>query len=283
MENIKSHEKSASAGGSIHPTAIIHPGTKIGAGVEIAPYAVIGPDVIIGDGTSIGAHAVVEYVTIGRNCRIFSHAFVGTPPQDLKYKGEPTRAEVGDGTVIRECVTLNRGTQQGRALTTVGKNCLLMAYSHVAHDCVVGDNVIMANLATLAGHIDVGEGVFIGGHSAIHQFTRIGQGAMLGGGAMVPSDVAPFCMVQGDRAVAVGLNVVGLRRRGVTGERMSALKNAYRTVFHKGLSLKDAVEAVEKGPMTPEVRIFADFLKNPSRGLTRPAARGGDSAENDAD
>lgn len=267
MTNTPSHHRSHA---SVHPTAIIDPSAKIAEGVEIGPYAIIGAGAEVGAGTWIGSHAVVEHAIIGKQCKIHPSAFVGTPPQDLKYKGEKTRVEIGDHTVIRECVTVNRGTV-ARGLTKVGRNCLLMAYVHVAHDCVVGDNVIMANMATLAGHVDVGDDAVLGGATAVHQFTRIGVGAMLGGGAMVPSDVAPFCMVQGDRAVVIGLNVVGLRRRGVSGEKLSALKAAYRTVFNEGLTLKEAVSTLESGSVTPEVRLFVDFLKTPSRGLTRPA------------
>lgn len=254
---------------NVHPTAVVHPSAKLAEGVEVGPYAVIGPEVELGAGTWVGPHAVVEYAAVGRNCKIHPHAFVGTPPQDLKYKGEKTRAVVGDQTVIRECVTLNRGTTASGA-TVVGKNCLLMAYVHIAHDCRVGDNVIIANNGTLAGHVEVANDVVIGGLVAIHQFTRIGTGAMLGGASMIASDIAPFCMTHGNRAWLVGLNVVGLRRRGLSREAFSAIKDAYKTAFHSNLVLKDAVAQIEKLPQTPEVAAFADFLRKPSRGLARP-------------
>jgi UDP-N-acetylglucosamine acyltransferase len=254
---------------SIHPTAIVDPGAKIAEGVEIGPYAVIGPEVEIGAGSWVGPHAVVEYATIGAGCKIHPHAFVGTPPQDLKYKGEKTRAVIGDRTVIRECVTVNCGTSASGA-TVVGKNCLIMAYCHVAHDCVLGDNVIMANVATLAGHVEVGNDVVIGGIVAVHQFARIGTGAMLGGGSMIASDVAPFCMTHGNRAWIVGLNVVGLRRRGLSREALSAIKGAYKTAFMSNLTLPDAVKQIEQLPQTPEVSAFLEFLRKPSRGLCRP-------------
>ncbi|HRY30591.1 MAG TPA: acyl-ACP--UDP-N-acetylglucosamine O-acyltransferase [Elusimicrobiota bacterium] len=256
----------------IHPTAIVDPSAKIGEGVVIGPYAVIGPDVQIAPHVSIGAHAIVEHARLGTHCKIHPHAFVGTPPQDLKYKGEKTHVRIGAHTVIRECVTVNRGTTASGE-TVVGENCLLMAYSHVAHDCVVGNNVIMANVATLAGHVHVEDSAVLGGLVAIHQYVRIGQGAMLGGGSMVAQDVAPFCMTQGDRAVIVGLNVVGLRRRGLSPESLSALKNAYKIAFLSGLNLPEAVAQIEKHHMPKEVRLFADFLKKPSHGLCRPPVK----------
>ncbi len=254
----------------IHPTAVIHPSAELAAGVEIGPYAIIGPEVRIGAGAWVGPHAVLEYATIGPGCKIHPHAFVGTPPQDLKYKGEKTRVEIGARTVVRECVTVNRGTSAS-GVTRVGENCLLMAYSHVAHDCVLGNNVIIANVGTLAGHVTVGDDVVMGGIVAIHQFVRIGAGAMLGGGSMIASDVAPFCMTHGNRAVIVGLNVVGLRRRGLSREALSALKAAYRTVFLSNLNLQEAMARVGQGPLTPEVKTFLEFLEKPTRGLCRPA------------
>ncbi|MGQ0644210.1 MAG: acyl-ACP--UDP-N-acetylglucosamine O-acyltransferase [Elusimicrobiota bacterium] len=266
---------SASSASRIHPTAIVHPSARIADGVEIGPYAVIGPEVEIAAGVWIGSHAVVEFATIGRDCKIHPHAFVGTPPQDLKYKGEKTRAVLGERTIVRECVTINRGTDAS-GVTRVGNNCLIMAYCHVAHDCVLGDNVIMANLATLAGHVDVANDVVMGGFVAVHQFTRIGFGAMLGGASKVASDVAPFCMTHGDRAVLVGLNVVGLRRRGLSAEALSAVKSAYKTVFLSGLTLKEALGRMESSSLPPEAKTFVDFCKAPSRGLCRPA-RGADA------
>lgn len=253
----------------IHPTAVIDPSSKLGEGVQVGPYAVIGPDCEIGAGTWIGSHAVLEHVTVGQNVKIHPHAFVGTAPQDLKFKGEATRASVGDNTVIRECVTLNRGTS-ATGMTSVGKNCLLMAYVHVAHDCIVGDNVIMANNATLAGHVEVGNNVVMGGLCAIHQFTRIGTGAMIGGASMVAQDVAPFCMTHGNRAWIVGLNVVGLRRSGLPKESISAIKNAYKTFFLSNLTLQEASAAMDKESLPREARLFVDFLKASKRGFCRP-------------
>lgn len=253
----------------IHPTAVIDPSAKLGAGVQVGPYAVIGPETVIGDGTWIGSHAVLEHVTVGKNCKIHPHAFVGTPPQDLKFKGEPTRAEVGDNTVIRECVTLNRGTVAA-GITKVGSNCLLMAYVHVAHDCIVGDNVVMANNATLAGHVEVADNVVMGGMCAVHQFTRIGTGAMIGGASMVAQDVAPFCMTHGNRAWIVGLNVVGLKRSGLPRETITAIKTAYKTFFSSNLTLQEAAAEMDKQPLPKEAKVFVDFLKASKRGFCRP-------------
>ncbi|HMZ26072.1 MAG TPA: acyl-ACP--UDP-N-acetylglucosamine O-acyltransferase [Elusimicrobiota bacterium] len=263
----------------IHPTAVVHPSAKIGAGGKIDPYAVIGPDVELGRGTWVGAHAVVEFATVGEECRLHPHSFVGTEPQDLKFKGEKTRARLGARTTVRECVTIHRGTAAAGE-TVVGSNCLLMAYGHVAHDAILADGVIMANAATLAGHVEVGPGAFIGGLVGVHQFARIGAGAMIGAGSMVPADVAPFCMVQGDRAKIVGLNVVGLRRRGTSRDALSAIKAAYRTVFGMGLPLAEAIAQIEKTERPAEVQVFLEFLKKTShRGLCRPAPKTADGED----
>jgi UDP-N-acetylglucosamine acyltransferase len=256
----------------IHPTAVIDPSARLAEGVEIGPYAVIGPEVEIGEGSWIGSHAVLEYATLGRECKIHPHAFIGTPPQDLKYKGEKTRVRIGDRTVVRECVTVNRGTSAS-GTTVVGNNCLIMAYCHVAHDCVLGNNVIMANLATLAGHVEVADDVVMGGLCAVHQFTRIGTGAMLGGASMVAQDVPPFCLTHGNRAWLVGLNVVGIRRRKLPPENISALKNAYRTIFMSDLSFEQAVAKLETGTLPAEARAFLEFLKSSKRGFCRPSPR----------
>jgi UDP-N-acetylglucosamine acyltransferase len=261
----------------IHSTAVIDPSARLGPGVQVGPHAVIGPDVAVGARTIIGPHAVLEYATVGEDCRIHAGAFIGTAPQDLKYKGEKTRAVIGNRTTVRECATVNRGTIASGE-TIIGENCLLMAYAHVAHDCRLGNNVIMANVATLGGHVHVGPDVVMGGIVAVHQFTRIGAGAMLGGGSMVATDIAPFCMTHGNRAVLVGLNVVGLRRRGLTREAFTAVKDAYRTVFSENRVLADALIALEKLPPTTEVRIFTEFLRVQGRGLCRPVS-GSDAVE----
>jgi UDP-N-acetylglucosamine acyltransferase len=273
----------SSAETRVHPTAIVHPTAKLGAGVEIGPFAVIGPEVELGDRCWVGPHSVVEYATVGEACRFHPHAFVGTEPQDLKFKGEKTRVEIGARTTVRECVTIHRGTS-ATGITKVGSDCLIMAYCHVAHDCVLSDGIIMANLATLAGHVEVGPGAFFGGLSAVHQFVRIGTGAMIGGASMVVNDVAPFCTTHGNRAKIVGLNLVGLRRRGLSRETLSALKAAYRTLFASGLSLAEAVTKIEQGPRFPEVDTFVAFLRNTgARGLCRPSTKSaGESDESPA-
>jgi UDP-N-acetylglucosamine acyltransferase len=184
---------------AIHPTAIIDPSAQIAAGVQIGPYAVIGPEVVLEARVKIGPHATVEFAEVGEACQIHAGAFVGTAPQDLKYRGERTKLALGPGCVVRECVTLNRGTA-ATGVTRIGARCLFMAYSHVAHDCVIGSEVIVANSVAIAGHVEVGDGAVLGGLSAIHQFARIGKLAMIGGGAMVPVDVPPFMLAWGDRA-----------------------------------------------------------------------------------
>lgn len=263
----------ASSETRVHPSAVLHPTAQLGVGVEVGPFVVIGPEVALGDRTWVGPHSVVEYATVGEACRFHPHSFVGTEPQDLKFKGEITRVEIGARTTVRECATIHRGTSAS-GVTKVGSDCLIMAYAHIAHDCVLADHVIMANAATLAGHVDVGPGAFFGGFSAIHQFARIGAGAMIGGGSMVPNDVAPFCLTHGDRAKIVGLNIVGLRRRGLSRENLSVMKSAYRTLFHSELSLADAIRALDQGPHTPELEILLSFLRgSSSRGLCRPAPK----------
>ncbi|MBL8023499.1 MAG: acyl-ACP--UDP-N-acetylglucosamine O-acyltransferase [Elusimicrobia bacterium] len=264
----------------VHPSAVVDPTAKLGKGVQIGPFVVIGPQVELGDRCFVGPHSVVEYATVGADCRFLPHAFVGTEPQDLKFKGEITHVEIGARTTVRECATIHRGTSAS-GVTKVGSDCLIMAYAHVAHDCVLADHVILANAATLAGHVDVGPGAFFGGLSAIHQFVRVGAGAMIGGGSMVPNDVAPFCLTQGDRAKIVGLNVVGLRRRGLSRESLSVLKAAYQTLFYTGVSLSEAIVRMDRGPHTPELDIFLSFLRGSSaRGICRPAPK---SSGEDAD
>jgi UDP-N-acetylglucosamine acyltransferase len=265
----------------VHPTAIIDPTAQLGVGVEIAPFVVIGPDVQLGDRCYVGPHSVVEYATVGEDCRFLPHSFVGTEPQDLKYKGEKTRVEIGARTTVRECATIHRGTAAS-GTTKVGSNCLVMAYVHIAHDCLLGDGVILANGATLAGHVEVGPGAFFGGLCAIHQFVRVGGGAMIGGASMVAQDVIPFGLTHGNRAKIMGLNVVGLRRRGLSREALSALKAAYRTLFHADLGLAEAIAKIDQGPHSPELDHFLSFLRgSSSRGLCRPASKtdGDDSAE----
>lgn len=260
------------AGGTqIHPTAIVDPSAEVGANVTIGPYSIIKEDTVIGSGTIIGPHVVVDqYVTIGSDCEIFQYASVGAAPQDLKYHGEKTYLKIGRGTVIREFVTINRGTGVGGGITEVGAENYLMAYAHVAHDCRIGRKVILANNSTLAGHITVGDNVTIGGLVAIHQFVRIGDHSYIGGKAAVVKDVPPFVIASGDRARLHGLNKVGLKRNNFSPSTMLALKKAYRIVFRIGLTLNEAVERVRaEVDQVPEVIAFIDFVKSSSRGITR--------------
>ncbi len=217
---------------TIHPTAVVDPAAEIGDGVSIGPFSVVGPNVRLGDGVVLHAHTVVDgRTTLGAGVAVFPHATVGMVPQDLKYRGEPSRLEVGEKTVIRECVTLHLGTEGGGMLTRVGSNCLLMANAHVAHDCVVGNNVILVNCATLGGHVHIGDNAILGGLSAVHQWVRIGEGVMVGGMTGVENDVIPFGMVTGNRARLGGLNLVGLRRANYPRDDIHALRNAYKLLF----------------------------------------------------
>jgi UDP-N-acetylglucosamine acyltransferase len=255
----------------IHSTAIIHPAAQLGHDVHVGPYAVIGEHVVIGDRTTIGPHAVIEgRTTIGCDNRIFQFASVGAIPQDLKYRGEETTLRIGDRNIIREFVTLHLGTESGGGQTLIGNGNLFMAYCHVAHDCHVGNQVIMANGSTLAGHVVVGDHAILGGLSAIHQFARVGAHVMISGGAMVNQDIPPYTIAQGDRARTVGLNLVGLKRRGFAPETIAAIKLAYRLVFRSGLRLEEALaRIIEEVGCVPEVLAFVEFIRNSQRGIAR--------------
>ncbi len=257
---------------AIHSTAVVHPSAQIGDGVEIGPYAVIGEGVTLHPRVNIGSHALVEFAEVGEGCQIHAGAFVGTAPQDLKYRGERTRLSLGAGCVVRECVTLNRGTA-ATGLTRIGMRCLFMAYSHVAHDCVIGNEVIVANSVAIAGHCEVGDWVILGGMVGLHQFVRVGKLAMIGAGAMVPLDIPPFTLAQGDRATLHGLNLIGLRRRGYSHEDVGAIKKAYRTLFDSSFRLKDQVEHLLTDNPTDGVREFAQFVQNSARGVCRPLSK----------
>lgn len=256
----------------VHPSAVVEAGAELGEGVEVGPGAVVGPHVQIGDRTSIGAHAVLDgHTSIGEDCRIYPHAVLGTPPQDIKYADEPTRLELGDRNLIREFVTVHRGTPQGRGVTTIGSDVFLMAYCHVAHDNLLADHVIVANNSQLAGHVELGEYAIIGGVSAVHQFVRIGAHAFIGGGSVVVMDVAPFCKATGNRAGLHGTNTVGLRRRGFTPDDLKAVRRAYRLTFGENLLLNEAIDRLERDllPGCPALQPFIEFLKSSERGLTR--------------
>jgi UDP-N-acetylglucosamine acyltransferase len=263
----------------VHPTAIVHPSAKLADGVEIGPYVVIGEGVELGAGTFVGPHTIIEHATLGKDNRITGQAAIGTPGQDLGYKGEPTRLIMGDRNVVREGVTLNRGTAAtGR--TIIGSDCFFMSCSHVAHDCVVGDKAIFANGGTLGGHCTVGDRAFISAWIGVHQHVRIGTLVMLAGGAMAVQDIAPYCVAQGDRAVLRGLNLVGMRRAGFSREAITAVKRAYKTLFFSGLALDEAIKRARTETNLPEPLVLIDFAATSKRGLARPAlAREGEEQE----
>jgi len=255
----------------IDPTAIISPKAQVAEGVSIGPYCVIGDHVTIGKGTRIKSHVVIDsFVKIGADCTIFQYASIGAEPQDLKFNNEESWVKIGDGCVIREFVTIHRGTQLGDGITQIGANCVLLAYTHIAHDCILGDNVIMSNSATLGGHITIGNHANIGGLVAIHQFVRIGDYAFVSGKSAVVKDVPPYVLAAGDRAELHGLNQVGLKRHDFPANTISHLKKAYRILFRIGLTLNEAIERVsaEVEPID-EVKNLVAFIKSSQRGITR--------------
>ena len=256
---------------NIAATAIVSPKAELAADVTVGAYAVIGDNVQIGAGTWVGPHAVINGpTTLGAANRVFQFASIGDAPQDLKYKGEPTRLEIGDRNVFREFTTMNRGTVQGGGITTIGSDNLFMAYTHVAHDCHVGNRCVMANYATLGGHAELGDWVIMGGYSGIHQFTKVGAHAFLGNNAAVTRDVPPYIMAVGSPAVPHSINSEGLKRRGFTPEQIRNLKNAYRVLYRSDLKLADAVEELKSRVSTqPELRIFVDFIGESTRSLVR--------------
>jgi UDP-N-acetylglucosamine acyltransferase len=257
--------------GSIHATAVVAPDAVLSEGVEIGAYTVIGPRVEIGPRTRIGAHAVVHgHTRLGSDNDVHSFASVGDAPQDKKYKGEPTRLEVGDRNVIREFVTLNRGTTKDRGVTTIGSDNLFMAYSHVAHDCVVGNQCVLANYATLGGHVVLGDWVIMGGYAGVHQFCKVGAHAFLANNAAVTRDVPPYVMAVGTPAKPHSINSEGLKRRGFTPEQIRNLRNAYRILYRSGLRLEEALEQLQQAAKDqPEVQALVDFIPQSTRSLVR--------------
>ncbi len=255
----------------ISPQAIVSPQARLASDVEVGPFTVIGADVEIGPGSWIGPHAVINGPTrLGAQNKVFQFASIGDAPQDKKYKGEPTRLEVGDRNVFRENCTINRGTAQDHGVTRIGDDNLFMAYSHVAHDCTVGNNVIFANCAALGGHVEVGDWVIIGGLSAVHQFTKIGAHAFLAGGAIVTRDVPPYVMVAGNPAVPHTTNSAGLKRRGFSEDQIHSIREAYRILYRMDLKLVDAVaKLTELGETRPDVRAFVDFIQASNRSIIR--------------
>jgi UDP-N-acetylglucosamine acyltransferase len=256
---------------NIHPTAQVAPQARLGEGVEVGAYAVIGPDVQIGANTRVGPHAVIEGpARIGADNQIFQFASVGSAPQDKKYKGEPTFLEIGDRNVIRECVTLNRGTAKEQGVTRIGSDNLLMAYAHVAHDCQIGNQCVLANNATLGGHVHLGDWVIMGGLSAIHQFCKVGAHAFIANNAAVTRDVPPYVMAVGQPAAAHSVNAEGLKRRGFTPEQIRNIRNAFRLLYRSGLKLADATSQLAAlAAEQPELKLIVEFLPLSTRSIVR--------------
>lgn len=253
-----------------HPSAVIDEGAELAESVSVGPFAVVGPGVRLESGVKVGSHVLIERDTrVGAGCELHHGAVLGTDPQDLKYDGEDSSLRVGSGTVIREYATLNRGTAAS-GTTRVGRNCLIMAYAHVAHDCTIGDDVVLANSVAMGGHVEIGEHAIVGGLVAIHQFVRVGRHAFLGGGSRVVQDVPPFCTVAGNPCEAYGINTEGLDRRGFDRETVQALRRAYRKVFRSDRHIGAALEllAREEGAPPPEVSEMLDFIRGSERGVT---------------
>jgi UDP-N-acetylglucosamine acyltransferase len=250
--------------------SIIHPDAKIGHNVTIGPFCTIAADVVIGNSTTIGSHvSIMDGVRIGDNCKIFTGAIVGSIPQDLKYKGEKTYLEIGNNTIIREYCTLNIGTTANWK-TVIGNNCLIMAYVHVAHDCVIADRVVLANNVTLAGHIEIGFHATLGGFTAVHQFVTIGEHAMVGGGSLVRSDIPPFITAAREPLSYVGVNTTGLKRRKYTKEQIENIVDIYRILFVRGFNTRQAMERIEETIIdTAEKTLIMNFVTNAKRGIIK--------------
>ena len=256
---------------SIHATAIIDPRARLGAGVSIGAYTVIDGDVEIHDGTSIGHHCVVTgHTKIGRDNRIFHFVSLGEANQDKKYAGEPTRLEIGDRNTIREYCSFNRGTAQDRGVTTIGSDNWLMAYVHIAHDCVVGDKTTIANCTQLAGHVQVGDWATLGGFTGVHQFVKIGAHVMCGVSSVVLMDLPPYVTFGGSPLAAAGINAEGLKRRGFAPEQIATIKDAYKTLYRLGLTFAEAKSRLAAAAvLKPELKLLADFLAASTRGIVR--------------
>ncbi|MFP4416458.1 MAG: acyl-ACP--UDP-N-acetylglucosamine O-acyltransferase [Fibrobacterota bacterium] len=258
----------------IHSTAIVDSSAELDENVSVGPFSIIEANTQIGSGTSIGSHAFIGWGTrLGKNLRIFHGASIGTIPQDLKFAGEETTLHIGDNTIIREFCTLNRGTKEA-GVTKIGANCALLAYCHVAHDCIVGDNVIVSNNLAMAGHVHVGNFVGIGGVVAIHQFCRVGDYAFIQAGTRLVKDVLPFAMIGGDPAdpKVVGVNTVGLQRRGFDSDRRNRIRRAYRILFKKAETVEDGVRQIEEMyPDDSDIKSIISFVKNSERGIARMA------------
>lgn len=253
---------------NIHKTAIIEKGAIIGENVTIGAYTTIGSQVVIGKGTTVGSHTVIEgKTTIGENNQIFSHAALGTIPQDLKFAGEEVELIIGNNNKIREFTLFNPGTQGGGNITRIGDNNLFMGYTHVAHDVIVGNHCVFANVATLAGHVEIGDFVVVGGLTPIHQFCKIGSHAMIAGGSVLTQDIPPFCLAEGNRAVLRGLNLNGLRRRFENRADIDAIKKAYKQIFESGNPIVEVAKEILENSTNEQVIEFAQFIINTKRGI----------------
>lgn len=251
--------------------AYIEPTAEIGNNVTIEPFSTISKNVIIGDNTWIGPNvSIMEGARIGRHCQIYPGAVISAPPQDLKYKGEPSTVTIGDHTVIRECVTINKGTALDHMDTSIGSHCLLMAYVHVAHDCIIKNNVILANSVQMAGHVHIADYAFIGGTTAIHQFVKIGKHTMIGGGSLVRKDVPPFVIAAREPLSYAGVNSIGLRRRGYSNDKIKEIQEVYRIIYLSGLNNSAAIDKIklELTP-SPERDDIINFIENSTRGMMR--------------
>jgi UDP-N-acetylglucosamine acyltransferase len=255
----------------IHPTAIISPKAEIEEGTFVGPFCIIHDGVHIKRGSKLISNVIIEGNTeIGENCTIHPFTSIGLPPQDLKYKGEPTGVKIGNNNTIREYITLHRASVGGDGQTTLGDNNFLMAYVHIAHDCKIGNSVIMANVATLAGHVVVEDHAYIGGLVAVHQFTRIGAYTMVGGYSGVGQDIPPYMMASGTRAKLFGLNTIGLKRHGFSDSTINELKKAYKILFREKRTLKDAIKKIQENlPYTDEIKHLIDFIQKNKRGICR--------------
>lgn len=249
--------------------SFVHPNARIGQNVVIEPFAVIHEDVSIGDNTWIGSHAVIyDGARIGKNCKIYPGAVIAANPQDLKYQGEYTTVDIGDNTTIRECVTINKGTF-ANLKTVIGSNVLMMAYVHIAHDCVIGDNVILSNAVNFAGHVEVGDFAVVGGMCAAHQFTHIGRHVMISGGSLIRKDVPPFTRAGREPIRFEGINTIGLKRRGVSLEQIKHIQEIYKVLYKSGLNVSQAVQELSSRPQTPELIDILKFIEHSKRGIMK--------------
>jgi UDP-N-acetylglucosamine acyltransferase len=256
---------------SVHPTALVDPAAELAAGVSVGAYSTIGPHVRVGEGSSIGSHVVLTgHTSIGSNNRIFQFSSIGEQPQDKKYAGEPTRLEIGDENTFREYCTINTGTVQDTGVTRIGSHNLVMAYVHIAHDCVVGNHTIFANCTNLAGHVHIDDWAILGGYTGVHQFCKLGAHCMTAVGTVLLQDLPPYVLAGGNTAQAHGINSEGLKRRGFSADAISGIKRAYKTLYRSGLTFEEArMRLAEQAASVPEVGLLVDFLGRATRGIVR--------------